>query len=60
MLESDLCYLIKLTAKLRIAGKYINDPENEDIRLDMLKLANKAEKRYSAELENKKEEDKEV
>lgn len=60
MLESDLCYLIKLTAKLRIAEKYINDPENEDIRLDMLKLANKAEKRYSAELENKKEEDKEV
>lgn len=60
MLESDLCYLIKLTAKLRIEEKYINDPENEDIRLDMLKLANKAEKRYSAELENKKEEDREV
>lgn len=60
MLESDLCYLIKLTAKLRIAEKYINDPENEDIRLDMLKLANKAEKRYSAELDNKREEDKEV
>ena len=57
MLESDLCYLIKLTAKLRIAEKYINDPENEDIRLDMLKLANKVEKRYSAELENKREEE---
>lgn len=57
MIESDLCYLIKLTAKLRVAEKYISDPENEDIRLDMLKLANKAEKRYSAELENKREEE---